>query len=87
MSAELKTLNPTTLTKEEIEVITFHVINHVKELWDKPMSGKEAYTWLGVSKSKFYALVSQGAIKGHRLAPDSDETFLRSEIISSIKNK
>lgn len=84
-----RNLNPTSLSREEIKLIAFQVVSEMKDIikeFDKPMNGKQAYQWWGISKSTFYKYVDRGVIKGHRLTPDSDETYLRSEIIQAIKN-
>jgi len=86
MSAAEHQFNPSDLTNEQLDRIAMALYPRIQKLnEDRPMSAKEAYTWMGIASPTFYRLVSKGAIKGHRLTSDSDPVYLKSEIINSIK--
>lgn len=88
MTQSERQLNPTVLSDEHLKIVAHMVASEVKKLIleiDQPMTAKQAWAWSGWGKSKFYRFVNLGIIKGHRLDPESDPVYLKSEIISSIK--
>lgn len=83
MSAEQQ-INPTPLSRQDLEVLAFTLSGLLKNELDKPMSAKETYLWMGIGKTKFNRMVAKGIIKGH-LKEHGDPMYVRSEIIDLIK--
>lgn len=84
MSAQ-KELNPSMVSKQDLEVLAFMIAAKLNEFADKPMTAKEAQAWMGIGKTKFIRLANEGVIKRHHVGEKGEPMYLRSELIESIK--
>jgi hypothetical protein len=89
MTAQSKTLNPLeSYSNEQLEILAFLIAGKLKGVIvdDRPMNGEEAIAWSGWSRNKFFSLVNAGKIKARRPTPESDPSYLKSDIIEYLKS-
>lgn len=87
MSAIEKQLNPTDLTRQDLDRIVFAVQGHAKTFFvvEKPLDRESAAAYVGIAVSTFDKLTRAGTFPKHKVPGLDIPLFLPSELLEVIK--
>jgi excisionase family DNA binding protein len=88
-TAEVKHLNPTQFSTQELDVFLFALAGRLKFHFanEVPMTKTEIAGYMKFSESKIDRWVRSGKLKAHRMEEGGDPRFLPSEALKALTGK